>query len=157
VNLQEVIDMSYIHPDAHGSYRQWWSRQISTYALYFAYRHLNISALNYVPRVPYRYKHTRGWIRPWDISTSGESSFRQNGYDGKEIDEEAQSSADWRERKHFKKDKSKRYKRRSCPKWVKRQCNKEYRAWQRDLIQRDKFEEIGSKTRKDFFDPWIWD
>jgi hypothetical protein len=142
----------YILPDARASYVHWWKRQLDTYELWYAYRHLNIPALDYIPRRPRKWpKYGRRWIRPWDVSTSGESSFRQNGYDKKEKD---QIREDWRERKQFKRDKAKRYQRRSCPKWLKRQCNKDYRAWQKKLLAHDRDEEIC--WRKDFYDPWMW-
>lgn len=150
--------MPYILSDARASYVHWWKRQIDTYALWMAYRHLNIPELHYVPRIPRRrYVWGRGadrWIRPWDISTSGESRFVQNGYAKKEADS---VKSDWRQRKGFALDQAKKEDRRGCPSWLKRQCNKDYRRWQKDLIQKGQFEKLGSKTRKDFFDPWMWD
>ena len=96
------------------------------------------------------------WVRPWTLSTSGESRFRQNGYVKKEPN---QTRTDWRQRKGFARDQAKIQgnRRDGCPPWLKRQCNKDYRRFQRDLIQKGQFEKIGTKTRKDFFDPWMWD
>lgn len=80
------------------------------------------------------YVRPKRFIRPWDISTSGESSFRQNGYEEKVVDEREQARRDWRERKGFRRDKAKRG---GC--WCK--CNltdsrKGHRAWQRNVLRK---------------------
>jgi hypothetical protein len=130
----------YIRPDARESYRHWWDAQIATYALWFAYRHLNIPALHYVPRVPwkksrYRSSYRGHYVRPWDISTSGESGFRQDGYHRKDIDEKERSRRDWRERKGFRRDKA-RSRRHwcSCGRYVKDVDHHSRRAYERQMI-----------------------
>ncbi len=145
--------MSYIQPDARASYVHWWNAQLQTYALWFAYRHLNIPALDYVPRVPRRYTRWGGqrWIRPWDISTSGESSFRQNGYKKKVIDEREQARRDWRERKGFARDQAKG----RC--WCKCKLNDAKagrRAWERDMIRKGRWEDLDSYDKNMFTDAW---
>lgn len=94
------------------------------------------------------------WLKRLYRRHSGQDRFVQNGYSKKTPDT---ARADWRRRKGFARDQAKGSRRSGCPKWLKRQCNKDYRAWVRDLIKRGKFEEIGTKTRKDFFDSWMWD
>jgi hypothetical protein len=145
----------YILPDAREAYRHWWEGQVATYALWYAYRHLNIPALNYMPRIPRRRSYWgRRWMAPWDISTSGESRFVQNGYPRKTKN---QVREDWRAHKQFTRDKAKYERRSGCPPWLKRQCNQDYRAWVRNCIKRGDYDKIHIKTRKDFFDPWMWD
>jgi len=170
--LRDSIDSRYsafyVHPGAHQSYRHWWEQQL--YWVLAAYRWDKFRSVAddigylypHLSRPRKRRRYTRWgsrtpWIRPWDVSTSGESSFRQAGYQPKIINESKQSSLDWREHKQFKRDKAKRDRHRGCPAWLKHQCNKDYRQFQRRLIEAERFDEIGTKTRKDFFDPWMWD
>lgn len=159
--------MSYIHEGAHASYVHWWSQQL--YWVEQAYRWDKFRSaaddIGYLyphlrpQRRRRRYNHgssVRRWIKPWDISTSGESSFRQDGYEAKVQSDHARSCQDWRKHKGFKRDKAKRD-RRGCPVWIKRQCNKDYRQFERECIDRGHYDKLGSKLRKDFFDPWMWD
>lgn len=94
------------------------------------------------------------WLPKWRLETSGESRFVQNGYLKKS--KEANPRDDWRNHKQFQRDKAKYERRSGCPKWLKRQCNQDYRAWVRNHIKREEYAKIGTKSRKDFFDPWMW-
>jgi hypothetical protein len=133
----------YILPDARDSYRHWWNAQVQSYALWFAYRHLNIPCLDYTPRVPYRHRPlTRGWMRKWDISTSGESRFVQAGYAKKEISDVEQSRRDWRERKGFKRDRAKRRHWCSCGRYVKQVDHRSRRAYEREMIDAQRWDEM---------------
>ena len=159
--------MSYIHEGARASYRHWWEQQL--YWVEAAYRWDKFRSA--ADDIGYLYPHlrktkrrrrrnhgssVRRWVRPWDVSTSGESRFVQSGYAKKEQSDHARSCQDWREKKGIKRDKAKRD-RRGCPVWIKRQCNKDYRQWERRMIQRGQTEKLGQRIRKDFFDPWMWD
>ncbi len=101
------------------------------------------------PRTPY--------VRRWDISTSGESSFRQNGYEKKVLSEKEQSRRDWREKKGFNRDRRKG----SC--WCK--CNltdsrRGHRAWVRNQLQdtvnhnSDAWEELMEYDKDMFTSGW---
>jgi len=77
----------------------------------------------------------------------------------KELDRQA-----WREHKQVKRDKAKRqdlhgWRSDGCPKWLKRHCNKKHRQWERRMIEKERYEELGVNyyKRKDIFDPWLWD
>jgi hypothetical protein len=142
--------MAYIHPSARASYRHWWEQQ--TKSVWWYEDHPNMFEKRQRRRRT-KWGYGNRYIRPWDISTSGESSFRQNGYEPKTKD---QVKEDWRELKGFTRDKAKRD-RRGCPRWIKRQCNKDYRQFERRCIESGQHEKLSSKLRKDFFDPWMWD
>lgn len=134
----------YIHPEARASYIHFWKREASRLWLWYPEAR----------RGPYKYTYRR-YVRPWDVSTSGESTFVQKGYSKKTKN---QTKEDWREYKQFARDKAKAGSvMDGCPPWLKRQCNKDYRQWVRQCIHREQFDLVGSKTRKDFFDPWMWD
>lgn len=73
-------------------------------------------------------------IRKWNISTSGESAFRQNGtYKEKQINEKEQSRRDWRKRKGFQRDQAKG---RCFCKCKITDTQAGHRAWARDLIKK---------------------
>lgn len=150
--------MSYIHPDARASYRHWWTAQVETYALYFAYRHLNIPSLSYVPRKPWpRYCYNTGRLWPWDISTSGESSFVQLGYPKKEISDAEQSRRDWRERKGFKRDRAKpgHHRFKNAGFYGKRMVRRSRRQHERECIAHERWDEI-TQSVQDLCRLW-WD
>lgn len=108
---------------------------------------------------PWPRSNTR-WVRPWDISNSGESTFIQHGIAPKELSEKEVSRRSWREHKQFKRDKQRHGSSQDgCPPWLKRVCNKTQRRWERDCIKHEKYDELGSGKgkRKDLFDPWLWD
>lgn len=140
--------MSYIHPDARESYRHWWEQQ--TYWMLqprpwqpyislaeeigYLYPHL---------RPPRKLRYRRGrwgdrkpYLRRWDISTSGESRFVQEGYETKEID---QSREDWRERKGFAKDQSKHRTWCKCRRHLKTRDHRERRRWERAMIHAERW------------------
>ena len=63
------------------------------------------------------------------------------------------------DKRHWKA--SKRNKRckwtRSAPKWIMRHSNKMHRQWERRCIEKEDYDQLGSKwQRRDFFDPWDW-
>lgn len=129
--------------------------------LEYLYLRIGINRSSNSQRTPFQYRWSR-WpkgrkLRKWDISNSGESKFIQKGFEPKVPDDNAQFRKDWRKRKGFAKDQAKSEDRRGCPKAIKRMCNKEYRSWVKSKIKQGKYSEIGTKCRKDFFDPWLWD
>lgn len=66
----------------------------------------------------------------------------------------------WREYKQINRDKSKsgnRYRYEKVKKWCKTISNKSYRRHEKALIQGEQWDQLHSKKRKDFFDPWDWD
>ena len=76
----------------------------------------------------------------------------------KELSEKEINRRAWRKHKQFARDKARNGSiQEGCPPWLKRQCNKEYRRWVRDCITKGQYEKVGSKTRKDYFDPWMRD
>jgi len=99
------------------------------------------------------------WLRWWRLRNEYSTKYqRKPEHEKKVLTQEESNRRAWREHKGFGRDKAKAgFKRDGCPPWMKRMCNKEYRAWVRNCIKNDRIEEIGSKTRKDFFDPWRWD
>jgi hypothetical protein len=83
----------------------------------------------------------------------GESRFVQNGYPKKQKN---QAREDWRAHKQFKRNQARNGSiRDGCPPWLKRACHKSNRAWVKKCIKAEKYDLIFS--RKDFFDPWLWD
>lgn len=101
------------------------------------------------------------WARARDQRT-GEyyrkgPGFTQHGIESKELSKKEQNRQDWRKHKQFKRDKQRNGSiQDGVPPWLKRQCNKDYRRWVRDCLQKEQYDKVGSKTRKDFFDPWMW-
>ena len=84
-------------------------------------------------------------------------SFIQHGIAPKEISEKELNRRAWREHKQFARDKKRNGSiQDGCPPWLKRQCNKDYRRWVKDCISKGQYEKVGRKTRKDYFDPWMW-
>lgn len=159
--------MNYIHESARASYRHWWEQQTrwvwwyEDHSKHFGYNREIQTLYPHLSPPRVRRKRTRWgagnrWIRPWDVSTSGESRFVQSGYAKKDKTKD-QVKEDWRELKGFARDKAKRHRKRSCPKWIKRQCNKDYRQFERRELEAGRDERLGSKLRKDYFDPWMWD
>ena len=157
--------MPYIHPSARASYRHWWEQQ--TQSIWWYEDHPNLSGYRRDIQILYphlfekrrrrkHYKYTRTpWIRPWDISTSGESRFVQSGYAKKEPD---QCKADWREHKQFERDKAKRKQHRRCDhagRWGKRMVHRARRQWERECIEKERFDEI-TQGVQDLVRVW-WD
>ena len=69
----------------------------------------------------------------------------------------------WRIEKQILRDKAKRLGvvngcfSDGVPPWLKRQCNKSYRRWEKRCIKKGDFDKLSSfGKRKDFFDPWMW-
>lgn len=155
----------YIQPDARESYRHWWESQ--TYWLYAIMRWDPYKSV--ADEIGYLYPHlrqrrrkrrrnhgssVRRWIKPWDISTSGESRFRQGGYEPKpENPKEA-----WREHKQISRDKAKREGRRrySNAGWYgKRIVHRSRRQHERECIAAGRYDEI-SQGVQDIVRCW-WD
>ena len=170
----------YILPDARGAYTHWWEAQVATYALWFAYRHLNIPALDYMPRVPYkRYQSSRTRtvtvqhtitmptgeeiIYQWESPhyTYGrwwqkrkQSDFRKSQHfiqHGIEKKEIDQLKADWREHKGFQRDRIKARHQYRNTKWARKQMNKEARQAARQMIHHERWDRISKKD-----DPFDW-
>ena len=184
LDLQKRIDMRYsafyIQSTAHNSYRHWWNHL--GYMLDIEYDHIFRPNK---PRWP-RYRYTRlydnrrpivehtvvlptsqeltyiwqschggyGWRRNSNYPFRKPQKFIQHGIEKKTDRDQARQ--DWREHKQFKRDQAKRQDRHGCPPWLKRQCNKDYRQWVRKLIESQEYDKIGTKLRKDYFDPWMW-
>ena len=158
--------MAYIHEGARASYVHWWTQQL--YWVEQAYRWDKFRSaaddIGYLyphlakPRKKRR-RYTRWgidarWIRPWDISTSGESSFRQDGY---ELKVESTDAA-WREHKQFKRDKAKRKQHRRydhAGPWGKRMVHHKRRRHERHAIKSGRWEDITSGVQ-DIVRCW-WD
>jgi hypothetical protein len=79
------------------------------------------------------------WLPKWDISTSGESRFVQNGYETKETD---QAAADWRERKGFAKDQAKHRTWCKCRRYLKTRDHRERRRYEKAMIKAERWDEI---------------
>jgi hypothetical protein len=100
-------------------------------------------------------RSTQPFVRKWDISNSGESSFRQNGTEKKVLSEKVQARRDWREKKGFRRDKAKRG---GC--FCK--CNitdarQGHRAWQRNLLAKgteEAYEELLTYGKNQFTSRW---
>lgn len=184
LDLQKRIDSRYsafyVQSSAHNSYRHWWNHL--GYMLDIEYDHIfrpnrqrwssyrytrnfdSRPVVEYTVVLPtgeniiYVWKSEHGgygWRRNSNYPFRKSQRFIQHGIEKKSDADQAR--ADWHEHKQFKRDQAKYCRRSGCPKWLKRQCNKDYRRWTHDLIKKEQYEKIGSKTRKDFFDPWMWD
>ncbi len=160
--------MSYIHEGAHASYVHWWTQQL--YWVNAAYRWDEFRSaaddIGYLyphlrkPRRWRRRNHgssVRRWIKPWDVSTSGESSFRQSGFEKKTISDEEQARRDWREKKGFKRDRAKPGNHRYCNAgWYgKRQVHRARRQHEREMIKHERFDEL-TQNVQDVTRQW-WD
>lgn len=98
------------------------------------------------------------WLRWWKLRHEFSTKYQRKPEHEKKVLSQAESNRRaWRKHKGIDRDKAKDERRSGCPKWLKRQCNKNYRAWVKSCLDNDREEEIGKKTRKDFFDPWMWD
>lgn len=74
----------------------------------------------------------------------------------KNISEDEQSRRDWREKKGFRRDKSRRHS-RSWKKWAKHFSNSEWRHHEKQFLEQEQWDELPTKLPKDWFDPWRWD
>lgn len=90
-------------------------------------------------RILYPHKVRTRYILPWDISTSGESRFRQNDHSKKEKN---QIREDWREHKSFAKDQSKNRAWCNCGRYLKAKGNRQARRWVRKMIHHERWDEI---------------
>jgi hypothetical protein len=133
--------MQYILSDAQASYIHWWTKHTSI-RLWLAYWHLDIPELGYVKHRWVPTARTGGFTRPWSLSTSGESSFRQEGITKKAITEDQQAKIDWRKRKGFAKDHSKHRTWCKCRRYLKTQDHRLRRRSDKRLIRAGKFDEI---------------
>lgn len=80
------------------------------------------------------------WLNRIDQRHSGKSKFRQDGtYSQKDKNQDRQ---DWRIRKGFSKDQSKHRTWRKCGKYLKEEGNRKDRRHVRNLIHREKFDQI---------------
>jgi len=94
----------------------------------------------------------------WD--NSGEDSFRQIGYLKKQRSHIHKQREEWRKKMGHYKDKAKQgwsQSRRSCPKWLKRYCNKKHRQRERQHIDCEKYDGLHNITPKNIYDRWMWD
>lgn len=95
----------------------------------------------------------------------GRPALPQSGYvkkphhKPKVIDEKTQSKIDWRESKGFTKDHSRRNRSMygGSKRYAKHFSNRFHRQWERECIQKERFDELGDFTNKSIFDPWMWD
>lgn len=102
------------------------------------------------------------WSRSRDQSTGPYyrqgPRFVQHGVEPKELDQKKLNRRAWREQKQLERDKKRTGSiQDGCPPWLKRICNKVHRRWEHDSIKKGQFEVLGSRKRKDIFDPWKWD
>lgn len=94
-----------------------------------------------------------GFSRPDKVPSK---YVRQSHHHPKILSEQDQARKDWRERKGFTKD----YRRRSrsyrgrCKKIRKFFDNKQHRAWEKDCLHHERFDELMNGTNKAIFDPW---
>ena len=95
----------------------------------------------------------RNWIRPWDISTSGESRFIQHGIEKKTepVSDQYQVNHDqarkeWRQKKGFSRDQGKGKHYCNC---CLNDARAGRRAWERDMIRKGKWDEMDDN--KDLF------
>lgn len=92
------------------------------------------------------------------------SKYRKQKHHSKKIKSQKDLNRDaWREEKQILRDKAKRFGIvKGCfsdgvPPWLKRQCNKTYRRWERRCVRNGEFDKLLIKgKRRDFFDPWMW-
>jgi hypothetical protein len=99
------------------------------------------------PKLKKHYVPAPRRLRRWDVSTSGESTFRQNGYTKKETNTVKQ---DWRERKGFRRDQAKG---RCFCKCKITDTREGHRRWQRDLLHKMIGMEVQAfNDEVDFFD-----
>lgn len=85
---------------------------------------------------------------------------KRNHHNKKNLSRREEAKRNWRKEKGIDLDKQKAGGRHDgCPPWMKRMCNKTHRAWERDCITSEQYDELGGWTwkRKDLFDPWMWD
>lgn len=157
----------YIHHTARDSYRHWWEQQTHHLWWYYSWQTF-VSVQEEIHRLypylrparpkRYRYRYTRTpWMRPWDVSMSGESSFRQAGYETKVHDDCATSRQDWREKKGFRRDHAKDCgKRHHNAGWYgKRIVHRSRRQHEREMIKHERYDEL-SQGVQDIVRCW-WD
>ncbi len=136
----------YIHQEARASYIHFWKREAARLWLWYPEaRHT---------WEPYRYKH---YIRPWNVSKSGESSFIQYGISPKILSEKEYNRREWREYKQFNRDRirgSHWYGSRSR-KWACTMQNRWDRHDVKALIKNQEFDLI--RTHREPRNKWLWD
>jgi hypothetical protein len=100
------------------------------------------------------------WVdRHGVVHAKGSSRYRRKKEHHRRVPNEAtRARADWRDRKGFERDHQ-----RSNWNWgsrktfAKRQSNRLHRRWERQSIQREKWDDQISDFRKWTHDPWMWD
>lgn len=92
------------------------------------------------------------------------SKYRRQRHHNKKVKSQKEVNKEaWRLEKGVLRDKAKRLGvvngcfSDGVPPWLKRQCNKTHRRWEKHCIKNCEFEKLFSKgKRKDIFDPWMW-
>lgn len=76
----------------------------------------------------------------------------------KTLSDEKRAKLEWREHKGINLDKSKHgWRRKGCPKWMKRYSNKLHRQWERETISREDWDNMSDIDIKLYQDKWMWD
>jgi len=70
----------------------------------------------------------------------------------KVISGEERQKREWKASKRTRRSKYSR----SCPKWMKRYCNKTHRQMERECINTGQYDRLYNTIPKDIFDPWMW-
>jgi len=103
------------------------------------------------------YWHKVRWDR-WSRFKEPSKFVRKPYIKKKQRSENYLQKQEWRKNKGFAKDKQKKKGwHRSCPKYIKRYCNKKLRQMERRCIWREEYDKLHSVTPKNLFDPWMWD
>ena len=78
--------------------------------------------------------------------------------DKKVLSDKERIRRDWRDKKNFRKDKSKIYSPNKYKKFYKKYAQKQHRQWERENINKCNWEHLlDYKKIKFFSDPWSWD
>jgi hypothetical protein len=98
------------------------------------------------------------WFHQW----IGKKGYQKKLHHKKKTKDEKEALNAKKRFKHRHKDKKKAglsnsWSGRSCPKWIKRYCNKIHRQWERSCIEREDYDKLHKRDVKRILDPWRWD
>jgi hypothetical protein len=108
------------------------------------------------------YWRYNGYLREWQkrrpLNENDRGPRKIPNYKGKKVlSEDEQRKREWK--KKFRKDKAKRKYWRWCKvaKWVNKYAHKKHRQHTREMIHREKYDELSKKSHREVLKFWYWD
>jgi len=97
--------------------------------------------------------HRKHWTAFYGTYTPQQHYVRKSGHQKKTLTEEERQKREWRIRKKWEKAHC-GYDRGFSKKYYKKKANGRHRAWERDCIAHERWEELGGNYTKITHDPW---